>query len=67
MSLQDAIDRSIKITGGTCYFAYEAGNWCLSGETVDHLNWETDDYPADSREHAEEDAVDYLVEFHDLQ
>ena len=35
-------------------------SWCLSGTTIDGNSWETDDYLADTREEAEQDAADYL-------
>lgn len=44
-------------------FNYDGENWCLSGVDQGNL-WETDDQPAETVEQAEQDAIDYLVEFH---
>jgi hypothetical protein len=42
----------------------EAKTWCLSG--IDKGNaWETDDYDAETREEAEGDAINYLVEYNE--
>jgi len=43
-------------------FTFENGKWCLSG-TTGGLGWETDDYEADTREQAEQDAIAYLIEY----
>lgn len=40
----------------------EFQTWCLSG-SAQGLGWETDDYKADNRDHAESDALDYLIEY----
>ena len=68
MTINEAIAKTIKKNGGTCYFHWNGKNksWCLSGETSDHLVWETDDIEAKTRKEAEGDAVDYLIENNSL-
>ncbi len=43
-------------------FSYDeiAKTWCLYGTTPDGVAWETDDYDAETREQAENDAAEYL-------
>ena len=67
-TLNQAIQRTIESAqsendAASVYFHWnnEDKTWCLSGETVGHLGWETDDVEADSREQAESEAVDYLL------
>lgn len=68
MNISEAIAKYINQEGGTCFFHYDeaAKTWCLSGETVDHLGWETDDIEAANRNEAEADATDFLTENNDL-
>lgn len=42
-------------------FDETAQTWCLFGTTKDGLGWETDDYPAETRDEAEGDALNYLI------
>lgn len=63
--LQHEIDAAIAARGGTVEFHYDEDTrtWCLAGQNRDGLLWETDDYPAPSRQTAEADAADYLREY----
>jgi len=71
-TLNEAIQRTIEAAqsendAATVYFNWndEAKTWCLSGETIGHLGWETDDVEADNREQAEAEAIEHLLAYLD--
>lgn len=43
-------------------YSLETGLWCLCG-TKNGLYWETDDYAAEGKEQALEDALEYLKDY----
>lgn len=69
-ALAAGLTRSIKMTLTEALAKYNASfhwnaddmTWCLSG-TDKGNGWETDDYDADSKEQAESDAIEYLIEY----
>lgn len=45
-------------------FYYDNGIWCLYGTSL-FGTWETDDYEAGTREEAEDEAIEYLIAYHE--